>query len=91
MYLYVVQKVLDEVHETLNATNADFISEIVNMIYAQAKIILNQSGHNFEKVLPQVTLAPPIYHSPNITILIPISTNKGIVDIKIQLQKKLAS
>jgi CheY-specific phosphatase CheX len=86
-YLKIVKHVLMEEAETINPTNIDFVAEIVNMIYGQAKIALNQAGHNFKKVIPEFTLNPPKIHSTNFVTVVPIDTEIGTIDIKIELIK----
>jgi CheY-specific phosphatase CheX len=86
-YLKVVEHVLMEQATEINESNIDFVAEIVNMIYGQSKIALNQSGHNFKKVIPQFSLNPPPHITANIVTLVPIETEFGTIDIKIELIK----
>ncbi len=84
-YLKVIEHVLMEKSAEINESNIDFVAEIVNMIYGQSKIALNQSGHNFKKVIPHFTLTPPKQHTANIVTIVPIDTELGTIDIKIEL------
>jgi CheY-specific phosphatase CheX len=86
-YLKVVEHVLMEQADDINPGNVDFVAEIVNMIYGQSKIALNQSGHNFKKVIPQFTVNPMPHETTNIVTVVPIDTSIGTIDIKIELIK----
>lgn len=86
-YLKVVEHVLMEQSEDINPGNVDFVAEIVNMIYGQSKISLNQSGHNFKKVIPQFTVNPMPHETKNIVTVVPIDTSIGTIDIKIEIIK----
>jgi CheY-specific phosphatase CheX len=86
-YLKVVEHVLMEESDEINPSNVDFVAEIVNMIYGQSKIALNQSGHNFKKVIPQFTVNPMPHDTKNIVTVVPIDTSIGTIDIKIELIK----
>jgi chemotaxis protein CheX len=88
IYLKIIEHVLMEKPEEINENNIDFIAEIVNMIYGQAKIALNQSGHNFKKVIPQFMQDPAPLITKNIVTIVPIDTELGTIDIKIELIKK---
>jgi len=86
-YLKVVEHVLMEQASEINPSNVDFVAEIVNMIYGQSKIALNQSGHNFKKVIPQFTVNPMPHQTTNIVTIVPIDTSMGTIDLKIELIK----
>lgn len=89
-YLKIIEHVLMEQATEINSSNVDFAAEIVNMIYGQSKIALNQSGHNFKKVIPQFTVNPMPHQSSNIVTVVPIGTSLGTIDIKIELINKSA-
>ena len=88
IYLKILYKVLMEEYTEINAANVDFSAELVNMIYGQSKVLLNESGHNFQKVLPKFTPVPPLHESKNDVFLIPIDTDIGTIDIKVEIVKK---
>ncbi len=85
VYLKIVEKVLGEAYTDINAGNVDFAAELVNIIYGQAKVHLNASGHNFPKVFPKFTPVPPLHVSEYPVFLIPINTDAGTVDIKVEI------
>lgn len=89
-YLKIIEHVLMEHATEINSANVDFAAEIVNMIYGRSKISLNQSGHNFKKVIPQFTVNPVLHQTNNIVTVVPIATSLGTIDIKIELITKAA-
>ena len=89
VYFKVLEKVLGEVYTEINAGNVDFAAELVNMIYGQAKVHLNESGHNFKKVFPKFKPVPPLHVSEFPVFLIPIDTDIGTIDTKIEILRKL--
>lgn len=88
IYFKILEKVLGEVYTEINAGNVDFSAELVNMIYGQAKVHLNESGHNFQKVFPKFTPVPPLHVSSNPVFLIPIDTDIGTIDMKVEILTK---
>jgi CheY-specific phosphatase CheX len=89
VYFKVLEKVLGDVYTEINAGNVDFAAELVNMIYGQSKVYLNESGHNFKKVFPKFIPMPPLQVSEYPVFLVPIDTDIGTIDIKIEVRKKL--
>jgi CheY-specific phosphatase CheX len=88
VYFKVLEKVLGELYTEINAGNVDFVAELVNMIYGQSKVLLNESGHNFQKVIPKFVPVPPLHVTANDVFLIPIDTDVGTIDIKVEIVKK---
>ena len=88
-YLNIIEHVLMEKYSEINPQNIDFVGEIVNMIYGQSKIHLNQSGHNFIKVIPKFTLNPAPHKTSNMVTVVPIKTEIGTIDLKIEIISKL--
>lgn len=88
-YLNIIEHVLMEKYSDITPANIDFVGEIVNMIYGQSKIHLNQSGHNFKKVIPQFTQNPPPHKTSNMVTVVPIKTEIGTIDLKIEIISKI--
>lgn len=51
-FLGVVEKMLGEKHESINAEIADACSELLNIIYSSARVNINASGFNFQPAIP---------------------------------------
>jgi CheY-specific phosphatase CheX len=88
IYLGILEKVLGEVYTEVDSGNIDFAAELVNMIYGQAKVHLNESGHNFLKVFPQFSQNPSLHITKNPVFLIPIVTEIGVIDMKVEIRNK---
>lgn len=86
-YLKILQLVLEQDETEINKDNADFAGEIVNMIYGQAKTVLNLTGHNFEKILPTFKLNPEKRNSKFPIVIVPLETSAGKVEILIEVIK----
>jgi CheY-specific phosphatase CheX len=87
-YLKIIEHVLMEKSNDINPGNLDFVCEIVNMIYGQSKIPLNQSGHNFKKAIPNYTQNSKPQQTKNVVTVVPIDTEIGTIDIKIEIIQK---
>lgn len=86
-YLNIVNRLLMTEDTEINDENKDFAGEIVNMIYGQAKISLNQYGHNFTKAFPKFEVMPfPLKPTVPIVQLI-MSTELGDIEILIEIKK----
>jgi len=51
-FLAVVEKMLGEKFATINSENADACGEILNIIYAGARVKINDSGFDFSPAIP---------------------------------------
>lgn len=51
-FLKVIEKMLGEKHESINDNNADACGEILNIIYAGARVKINQGGFDFNPAIP---------------------------------------
>lgn len=81
-YKKIYQTVTGEAIKAISAETADFAGEIVNIIYGNAKKVLNEKGYNLAMAFPTWNQAPSI-DSPHDVIVIPIETNAGKVYLKI--------
>lgn len=86
-YLSILKIVLGQNDSEITKENEDFASEIVNMIYGQAKTVLNISGHNFEKVIPTYVLNPPKHQTKNPIVVVPLETEAGIIELLVEVKK----
>ncbi len=86
-YLKILKLVLDQDDTEIKSDNADFAGEIVNMIYGQAKTVLNLTGHNFEKILPTFRLNPEKKNSKFPIVIVPLESNVGPIEILIEVIK----
>ena len=84
-YLDLINKVIQVDATEINDEILDFAGELVNMTYGQAKVILNENGHNFLKVIPRYEVVEnklPLRHH---TIVVPINTELGELYVEIEV------
>lgn len=86
-YLAIIKNVLLQEDQNIDETNQDFAGEIVNMIYGQAKSILNESGYKFEKIFPKYEVGPGPFQKGHHIVKVPISMNYGVLDVCIEVKK----
>lgn len=86
-YLEILRLVLAQEDKDITKENADFSGEIVNMVYGQAKNILNASGHNFEKVIPTYEINPAIHSVKNPIVIVPLITDAGTIDLLVEVRQ----
>ncbi len=86
-YLKLLSLVLFQEYQEINKDNEDFAGEIVNMIYGQAKNILNTSGHDFEKIIPTFQVNPPVQIGNYPIVIVPLETDAGRIELLIEVQK----
>lgn len=86
-YLEILRLVLAQEDKEITTENADFAGEIVNMVYGQAKSVLNASGHNFEKVIPTFEINPAVHSSRNPIVIVPLITDAGTIDLLVEVRQ----
>lgn len=86
-YLKIVNSLLMTEDLEINDDNKDFAGEIVNMIYGQAKIDLNQAGYNFDKNFPTYEVMPNPIKTTIPTVQVMITTNLGEIEVLIMIKK----
>ena len=55
-FLPLVEKMIGEKYQEISKTNADACSEILNIIYASARVSINQAGYDFDPAIPTTLL-----------------------------------
>ncbi len=84
-YIKIINVVIGLEDKEINKTNEDFVGEIVNMIYGQAKTVLNLTGYKFDKVIPTYTVNPPKYETKNPIVVVPLTTETGLIEILVEI------
>lgn len=87
VYMEILRLVLVQNETRITKENSDFAGEIVNMVYGQAKNILNSSGHNFEKVIPTFEVHPSLHSSTNPIVVVPLQTDAGTIELIFEVKK----
>lgn len=84
-FLYIVKTVIGLDDNEITRSNEDFVGEIVNMIYGQAKTVLNITGYKFEKVIPTYSTNTSKYESKNPIVVVPLKTEIGRIEILVEI------
>lgn len=91
VFLKIYENMFGEVHETINKEIEDAAGELLNIIYGQAKIELNNKpGYNLKKALPTVLVGEKLSISQqgsSPTVIIPFETDFGTFHIEIETQR----
>ena len=87
VFLGLMERMLGERFPSITPELQDGAAELLNMIYGQAKIVLNQNGYSIEKAIPSVltgeALAAPLPEGAKVIVL-PFATPFGDFQIEIR-------
>jgi chemotaxis protein CheX len=89
VFLMVMERMLGEKYSTITKELEDGASELLNIIFGQAKKVLNQKGYAIEKAIPTIIKGSDIaikHLTPSPTIVLPFETEVGIFQIEIATQ-----
>lgn len=53
-FLAIVNRMLGESHQEISRENSDAAGELLNIIYASARVKINEGGHDFALAIPTV-------------------------------------
>ncbi len=87
-YLQILSRMLGEDYTELNAENSDGVGELTNIIFGQAKSVLNKEGHSIQMALPVVLFGPNQQVSQvtkKARLVVPFQTDVGGFAIEIGL------
>ncbi len=88
VFLKIYEIVFDEKHDTITHEIEDFAGELLNIIYGQAKITLNdQMGHSLLRALPTIMAGSDIkvrQVSGSVTVILPFETPIGCFHLEIE-------
>ncbi len=86
-FLAVVSKILKEETTEIDDENKDAVAELMNIIFATARKILNQDGMNIQPAIPMIIRGKDhsiSHHSQNHTIVIPFTCTE-LGDFRIEV------
>lgn len=90
VFLSVYQSMVGEKHEKITPEIEDAAGELLNMIFGQAKTVLNdQKGFNFEKALPTVLVGEKLkirHQGPHPAIVLPFDSPAGAFHLEILME-----
>jgi len=79
-FLKVMSKMLGEEYTTLTPDITDGAAELTNMIFGQAKVVLNQKNYGVQMALPQILVGKEHSFIPNkneVSVMVPFQTDCG--------------
>ncbi len=82
-YLSMCATILGESDEKINADNADFAGELVNIVYGQAKKRLNDNGYALNMAIPEILLGNHRILDKHLVIVTPFKSPFGDFYVKI--------
>jgi chemotaxis protein CheX len=91
LFLNVVERILGEKHESINAECKDAVAELINIIFGQAKVTLSQEGLLFQKSIPSIIVGKDhtVDHPSALpVIVVPFSSEVGSFRIEICSSEK---
>lgn len=86
VFLTIMEKMLGEKQTSITRELEDGASELLNIIFGQAKRVLNERGYQIEKAIPTIIRGQDlnVHHlTPKPTIVVPFSTDLGFFNIEI--------
>lgn len=89
-FFEVYQNMLGEKVDSIGKDESDAVSEIVNIIYGQAKIELNKRGFAFDRAFPSVFYGdtlPSCHFAIGQAVVLAFTTPAGIVEVDIEFSK----
>lgn len=79
-FLKVMSKMLGEEYTTLTPDITDGAAELTNMIFGQAKVVLNQKNYGVQMALPQILVGKEHSFIPKkneVSVMVPFQTDCG--------------
>jgi chemotaxis protein CheX len=89
IFLTMMEKMLGEKYTSITQELEDGASELLNIIFGQAKKILNERGYHIQKAIPTIVRGSDIlvrHLTPSATIVLPFETEVGVFHIEIATQ-----
>ena len=92
VFLGMMERMLGEAFPEITPDLQDGVAELLNIIYGQAKVVLNSNGHSIQKAIPTVIRGDKIQTSAlskNKTFVLPFSSEIGDFSIEICAEASL--
>jgi len=89
LFLIMMEKMLGEKNTSITKELEDGASELLNIIFGQAKKVLNEKGYKIEKAIPTIVRGSNLsvkHLSSNPTLVLPFETEFGIFHMEITTQ-----
>lgn len=92
VFLKAMSNMLDEEFTTITQDLQDGAAELLNIIFGQAKIVLNEEGYEIQKAIPTVISGSnlsTVHVSKVPVIVIPFSSSAGAFYIEISIEDNM--
>jgi len=86
VFLKIISKMLGEKYDAITTEVEDGCGELLNIIFGQAKKILNEKGHTFGKTLPSIFVGHSLrvrQLTPSPTIILPFESSEGLFHLEV--------
>lgn len=91
VFLKIYENMMGEKHETLSSELEDAAGELLNIIFGQAKTVLNDTrGYNLEKSLPTILVGEKLklhHQSRSPAIVVPFESKAGAFHLEILIDR----
>lgn len=91
VFLRIYENMVGEKHEQISSELEDAAGELLNIIFGQAKTVLNDTrGYNLEKSIPTILVGDKLklhHQSRNPSIVIPFESSAGAFHLEILIDK----
>ena len=90
IFLTVMERMLGEKYAEITTELEDGASELLNIIFGQAKRELNLKGYTIEKAIPTIIRGSNMAVrtlSPSPTVVVPFETEVGVFNIEVTVQQ----
>jgi chemotaxis protein CheX len=84
VFLGMMERMLEEPFPEITPELQDGVAELLNMIFGQAKVTLNEQGHTIQKAIPKVVTGDELNGNGAKVIVLPFKTDLGVFHIEIR-------
>jgi len=84
VFLGMMERMLEEPFQEITPELQDGVTELLNMIFGQAKVTLNEQGHTIQKAIPTVLKDGTLNTAVGKIIVLPFKTDLGVFHIEIK-------
>ena len=86
VFLAIYSKMVGEELEEITRESEDAVGELLNIIFGQAKVVLNKEGHEIQRAIPAIVRGSQIsvHHlSRNVAVILPFEMDSGKFHLEI--------
>lgn len=84
VFLGMMERMLEESFPEITVELQDGVAELLNMIFGQAKVTLNEQGHTIQKAIPTVVRDHTLNTPTGKIVVLPFKTDLGVFHIEIR-------